>query len=322
MRIERDEEVRRAYARDASGLEMVPEGVARPESGDEVAELLRETAADRVPVTAAGSQTSTTGASIADRGLLLSLRAMEHIVDVDTASRTARVQPGVRLGELKRVLEPLGLLFPPDPTSEEDATVGGAIACNASGARSLRWGATRPHVRALRVVNAAGELLDLRRPALEKNTVGYAPVHDPVDWFVGSEGTLGIVIEAELARAPLPERVLGLALPFASEADALAFIAAARDELARPRGPLQPQCLEFFDERAAAIARDAGGDQRWAAGAGAVVYLEQDFHEGEEDTALDGWLALAERHGAGTADAQAYDSAAALREARRVDKKQ
>ena len=318
MTIVRDEEVRRAYARDASGLELVPDGVARPVSTDEVVSLMREAAGARLAVTPAGSQTSTTAASIADRGVLLSLRAMERVLDVDAASGVARVQPGVRLGELKRMLEPLGLLFPPDPTSEEDATVGGAIACNASGARSLRWGATRPHVRALTVVTASGETLELRRPALEKNTVGYAPVHDPVDWFVGSEGTLGVVVEAELALTALPERVLGLALPFATEPEALAFIAAARDALARGRGPLQPQCLEFFDERAAAIARDAGGDQRWAAGAGAVVYLEQDFHAGDEDTALDGWLALAERHGAAVADAQAYDSAAALREARRV----
>jgi FAD/FMN-containing dehydrogenase len=318
LRIERDEAVRRSYARDASGLELVPEGVARPADAAEVAELMRETAATRTAVTPAGSQTSTTGASIAERGVLLSLAAMDRVIDVDEAARTARVQPGVRLGELKRLLEPLGLLFPPDPTSEEDATVGGAVACNASGARSLRWGATRPHVRALTVVTAAGETLDLRRPALEKNTVGYAPVHDPVDWFVGSEGTLGVVVEAELALATLPARVLGLALPFASEVDALAFVAAARDELARG-GVLRPQCLEFFDERAAAIARDAGGDQRWAADASAVVYLEQDFADGDdEDAALDGWLALASAHRASVADAQAYDGAAALREARRI----
>src|SRR5690606_27018132 len=109
------------------------------------------------------------------------------------------------------------------PTSEEEATIGGALACNASGARSLRYGTTRDHALALRVALANGEVIDLRRARLEKNTVGYAMAQQPIDWFIGSEGTLGVIVEAEFALLPLPERVTGLAIPFESEADALAF---------------------------------------------------------------------------------------------------
>ena len=307
--ITRDEEIRRAYAADASGLVMVPEGVARPTSADEVAALLAEASSERMPVTAAGGQTSTTAASISDRGIVMSLRAMQRIIDIDPA---ARVEPGVLVGELKRACAAHDLLLAPDPTSEEECTVGGAVACNASGARSLRYGATRPHVRALRVALADGSLVDLRRTALEKNTVGYAMAHDPVDWFVGSEGTLGVVVEVELGLLPLPEQVVGLAIPFASEPDSLRFVVAARDSTA-----VHARCIEFFDALALGIAREAEGSRDWAAAAGAFVYVEEVPPHGV-DPALDEWLALAERHGALVDDVRVYEGETALRDARRV----
>jgi glycolate oxidase len=277
-----------------------------------VAALLAESSATRTPVTAAGAQTSTTAASITDRGVLLSLRAMGRIIELDPDARTVRCEPGVLVGELKRACAAQGLLLPLDPTSEEECTVGGAVACNASGARSLRYGATRPHVRALRVAMADGTIADLRRTALEKNTVGYQMAHDPVDWFVGSEGTLGVVVEAELSLLPLPETVVGLALPFAAEADALRFVVAAREDRR-----VHARCIEFFDVRALAIARIAEGTPGWAADAQALVYVEEVPPAGEP-AALDDWLALAERHGATVDDARVYEGESALRDARRI----
>ena len=141
--------VRQSFAHDASGLERVPESVARPRSEADVVALLRQASAEQVNVTPAGGQTSTTGASITDRGVLLSLRGLADVADIDRDRLTIRAQAGVNLGDLKRRLAADGLLFAPDPTSEDDVTVGGAIACNASGARSLLYGATRPHVAAL-----------------------------------------------------------------------------------------------------------------------------------------------------------------------------
>jgi glycolate oxidase len=310
--IERDEGVRRAYSADASGLVMMPEGVVRPGSAEEVAALLAESSSAGTAVTCAGGQTSTTGASISDHGLVLSLRGMDRVIDLDPVARIARVEPGVFVGELKRACAAHGLLLAPDPTSEEECTVGGAVACNASGARSLRYGATRPHVRALRVAMADGSIADLRRPSLEKNTVGYALAHDPVDWFVGSEGTLGVVVEIELGLLPLPEQVIGLAIPFATEQDALAFVVAARESR-----DVHPRCLEFFDRRALAIAREAESTPNWASGADAFVYVEEVPPAGTAP-ALDEWLALAEHRGALTDDVNVYEGESALREARRV----
>ena len=305
--IEHDLAVREAHSTDASGLRMVPDGVVRPHTGAEVAALLRECAASGTPVTAAGSQTSTTAGSIADRGLLLSLRAMDQVIDLDVAARTVRVQAGALLGDVKRLAAQHGLLLAPDPTSEDWSTVGGAIACNASGARSLRYGATRPHVRALTVAMPSGDLLELRRSALEKNTVGYAMVHDQIDWFVGSEGTLGVVVDAELALLPLPERVTGLAVPFVAEPDALAFVVAARDSA------LAPRCLEYFDAQALGITREAQGDRLAPPGAGALVYVED---AGAGDVPLDDWLALAEAHGALADEIRVFEGETSLREAR------
>ena len=307
-----DDGVRRAYSADASGLVMVPDGVARPTTADEVAALLAESASSRTAVTAAGGQTSTTGASISDRGTILSLRAMQRVIDIDPVARTARVEPGVLVGDLKRACAEHNLLFAPDPTSEEECTVGGAVACNASGARSFRYGATRPHVRALRVALVDGTIVDLKRTALEKNTVGYALAHDPVDWFVGSEGTLGVVVEAEVALLTLPEQVVGLAIPFTTEQHALQFVVAAREDVT-----VHPRCLEFFDVLALAIARDAGESPTWAQAASAFVYVEEVPPNGV-DPALDEWLALAEQHGALVDDVRVYEGETALREARRV----
>jgi len=310
-----DHDVRFAHARDASGLELVPEAVARPSSVEELSEILQQATAERTFVTPAGWQSSTTGASITDKGILLSLRNFSAIHDIDTDQRTVRVGAGAIVADVRRAAEAKGLLFTPDPTSEEESTVGGAIACNASGARSLRYGATGPHVRALTVLLANGEKLELRRPQLEKNTVGYRIAHDPVEWFVGSEGTLGVVVEAEFALQPLPHQVLGLVVPFASEADALAFVVAARRST-----QVHPRCLEYFDHGAMDIARAAEGSSSWATSAHAMVYVEETGarEDGDDELPLDEWLALAEAHHAMAEDIRVYDSPTSQLEARRM----
>jgi FAD/FMN-containing dehydrogenase len=167
-------------------------------------------------------------------------------------------------------------------------------------------------VRALTVALADGTVTQLRRPQLEKNTVGYALAHDPVDWFVGSEGTLGVVVEAEFALLPLPEQVIGLALPFASEAAALRFVVAARESDA-----LHPRCIEYFDDLALAIVRGGEGARDWARDASAFVYVEEEPPLGVTP-ALDEWLALAEECDGLVDDARVYEGESALREARRV----
>ena len=305
--LERDIALREGFASDASGLHLVPDAIARPASAEEVVAIIRECASSGTSVTAAGGQTSTTGGSITDAGVVLSLRTMDHLFDVDEQARTIRVEPGAIVSDIKRAAAEYGLLFAPDPTSEESCTIGGSIACNASGARTLRYGATRSHVRALTVVLASGETVELRRNPLEKNTVGYSMVHDPIDWFVGSEGTLGIVVGAELSLLPLPSRVTGLSIPFTSEQAALGFVVAAR------RSALSPRCLEYLDDLALGLTALAHSHRMAPAGAAAAVYAED---AGEDDIDLDAWLQLAEAHGALGDDVRIFEGESALREAR------
>jgi FAD/FMN-containing dehydrogenase len=274
-----------------------------------VVEIVSEAIRTNDCVTAAGSQTSLTGASITDRGTLLSMAGMKRIVDVDPVARIARVEPGVTIGELNRALLDTGLQFAPDPTSENDATIGGAIACNASGARSLRYGPTRSHVRGVTVVDGNARVVTHFRTTLEKNTVGFAAVQDPVDWYVGSEGLLGIVVEAALSLVRRPEAPVGIAIPFSSMRDALAFVVSARETAS-----LSPICLEVFDRPALGIAGESIG-RPWP-DACALIYLECDAGRDGMDRTLDAWLATADHHGAQTGDMRVFDGAQSLREAR------
>jgi len=146
----------------------------------------------------------------------------------------------------------------------------------------------------------------------EKNTVGYAAAQDPVDWFVGSEGTLGIVVEADLSLVKLPSHIVGLAIPFRTAANALQFVVAAREG----KGARLARCLEYFDSSALAIAAQSLG-ANWQSGAQSMIYLEDDAgHTGAEDVVLDAWLSLAETHDAIADDIQVFEGAQPLRDAR------
>lgn len=306
-----DKSVREAYEADASGLHMVPDLVARPDSVDEVIEVMHRATTDRVAVTCAGAQTSTTAASITDKGILLSLRSLDSISSVDEARRTITVGPGALVGEIKRTAAAAGLIFAPDPTSEEESTIGGAIACNASGARTFKYGATRRHVQALKVVTANGDLMEFRRSNLEKNTVGYAFAHDPIDWFIGSEGTLGIVVEAELALLPLPAHVLGIAVFFRTEADALRFVVATRESRA-----VAPRCIEYFDDKAIEITRGAAAGDLVPNGSGAMVYVEEEVAD-DPDSTLGRWSDVIEL-ASSEFEPLVFDGESRLREARKL----
>ncbi|MDD5482996.1 MAG: FAD-binding oxidoreductase [Kiritimatiellae bacterium] len=227
--------------------------------------------------------------------------------------------------------------FAPDPT-EGSAAIGGMIACNASGARTFHYGPTRAYVEALRLVLAEGVLLDIRRnqsfaapdgsftlvlpdgrerpgkipsyrmPAV-KNAAGYfaKPGMDLLDLFVGSEGTLGIVTEAELMLVKEPEMILGVIGFFPSEENALDFVRAARGEKLSGHLPLlgaRPLAIEYFDYRALNLLRE----QKLKLGSSAeiptlpekahtAVYIELPATEEEMENRAEELMALLEACG-------------------------
>jgi glycolate oxidase len=286
-----DPSVREAYSEDASGLVGLPDAVARPGTEAEVADIVAWCAANGTPVTPQGLRSSTVGSPLAFGGVALSLERMDRIVSIDPVRRQAIVEPGVNLGAFKRELKVQGLFFPPDPTSENECVVGGAVMTNASGARSYIYGATRPWVRSLRFVMGDGTVTEIRRSDTTKNTVGYFGFQNPVDLLVGSEGTLGVVTQIGVDLLPLPRGyVAGMAF-FPSLGAALAFVRAA--DLSRcTRGEVSPRCLELFDDGSLGLVRPQAGALGIPAGAQAAIYFEQEMAGEDPSSVLEAWLAL------------------------------
>ncbi|MGI8310986.1 FAD-binding and (Fe-S)-binding domain-containing protein [Saccharopolyspora hattusasensis] len=151
-----DEATRAAYASDASIYRRVPVAVVEPCSAADVAMVVRAAAAAGVPVTARGGGTSVAGNAIG-RGVVLDFsRRMDKIIEIDAHARTARVQPGVVLDNLRAAASEHGLTFGPDPSTHSRCTIGGMIGNNACGSHSVAWGTTADNVVELRMVRADG----------------------------------------------------------------------------------------------------------------------------------------------------------------------
>jgi glycolate oxidase len=207
-RVETDVDVVASLSRDQAPLAAagVATALVRARSVDHVLTTLRFASERRIPVVTRGAGTGLAGgANAVDGCIVLSVAAMNRIVRVDVANRTAVVEPGVLNGALAAEVALHGLFYAPDPASRAISTIGGNIATNAGGACCLKYGVTGDHVAALQVVTGEGELL--RTGALTaKNVAGL----DLTRLLVGSEGTLGVIVEAtvRLLRAPRPASTL------------------------------------------------------------------------------------------------------------------
>ncbi|MDZ4805708.1 MAG: FAD-binding oxidoreductase [Candidatus Eisenbacteria bacterium] len=302
----RDADIRQAYSEDASGLIGVPDAVARPASASEVADLIAWCADRRVPVTPQGLRSSTVGSPLAMGGVALSLEKLDRLIDIDPVRRLATAGPGINLGLFKKAVTEAGLFFPPDPTSENECTLGGAVMTNASGARSYRYGAIRPWVEAIDLILGDGRPTTITRSHTTKNTVGYFGFQNPVDLIVGSEGTLGVATRLVVRLLPEPPghlagmaffRELPDAVVFVQEADRKALRGGHRAEIegmGGKSGVPQPRCLELFDEGSLAMIRPEAGSLNVPAAARAAIYFEEECEPESLDERLESWLALIE----------------------------
>ncbi len=280
-------------------LEGRPDAVARPKDEAEVREILAAASGGGVPVTFAGGQTSLTGASAAEEGILLATENLGRILDIapdpKTGGMTAVAESGIFLGDFQRALEREGWLYPPDPTSRNEARLGATVATNATGEDTLLYGPTRRWVRGLRVVTAAGETRELRRPPgnrppEEKATAGYYDASDEIDLLIGSEGTLAAITRVTVDLVPLPPGYFaGLAF-FPTLLDALRFTVAARRD---PR--LTPRALELLDRASLDLVGENPEGIRWPGATGAAIAFKAEYRDGEDrDRALAAWLDLLE----------------------------
>ena len=227
------------------------DAIFTPADESELLEILHRASSGGIPVTFAGALTGVTGAAVPQGGWSISLLRLNRL---EICPGRAIVGPGVLLRDLQAAALRSSQFYAPDPT-ENTSSLGGNIAANASGSRSYRFGATRDHVLALRVALINGEILDLRRgqpldfpvpairlPHTTKYSAGYrlAPGMDAVDLFIGSEGTLGVVTQAELRLLPAPGELLGGVVFFPSEEAAL-------DAVERWRSEPSLRMIEYLD---------------------------------------------------------------------------
>jgi D-lactate dehydrogenase (cytochrome) len=328
--------------------------VVIPENSEEVAAALARASEERTPVTVAGAGTGIVGGRVPLGGVVLSTERLNRIGEIvrEDGGGRAMVGAGVVLADFQREVRARGLLYPPDPT-ESSCFVGGTVATNASGARTFKYGPTRRYVRRLKVALAGGDLLDIRRgeifadsegrisvplaggrsiearlpsytmPATRKHAAGYfvAPGMDLIDLFVGSEGTLGVVTEAEVSLLPQPEGVLAGVVFFKQEEDLLAFVREVRSRSLRTRAGetrehdekvargeelsfdecfipvgIDARALEYFDTESLKFLRE-----RYPLvplGAAGAVFFEQETTASTEENLLTAWYALLQQHNA------------------------
>ncbi len=325
--------------------------VTFPESAEDVAEILAAATRDRTLVTVSGAGTGTVAARVPFGGMVIATDKLNRIEEVNhrkDGGGTAVAQAGVRLIDLQRAVEAENLLYPPDPT-ERTCFLGGTIATNASGARTFKYGATRNYIEHLKIALATGEVIEIRRgqlfadddgritiplssgrkisarlptyqmPRVRKHASGYfvAPGMDLIDLFVGSEGTLGAIIEAELRLLPKPEGLLSGVVFFDDENNLLAFVRAARERSlanrtgsnltqqieqrgvsgglsAREADHLDARAIEYFDEQSLSFLRQKYESvPQSAVGA---IFFEQETTSATEDSLTGKWASLIERH--------------------------
>lgn len=197
-------EERYAYAQDATNIKEIknlPDVVVFVENIEQVQNVVKLANKYKTPIICRGAGTNVVGACSTEHGgIILNFSKMNKILEINRENMTARVQSGVVLGDLQKAVESFGLFYPPDPSNLAVSTIGGSIAQSSGGAKSFKYGTTKDYVIDMKVVMANGEILQTGSNTI-KNATGY----NLNTLFVGSEGTLGIVVEATLKLIPKPE---------------------------------------------------------------------------------------------------------------------
>lgn len=264
-----------------------PGCVVLPETATQVRDVVRTCVELGLPYVARGAGTGLSGGALPRTdGVLVVTSRMRRIVEVDAVNLRARVQPGVANLEVTRAVEPHGLYYAPDPSSQQVCSIGGNVAENSGGAHCLKYGFTTHHVLGVELVTPEGELVQLG------GATAQSPGYDLVGVVVGSEGTLGIVTEVTLRLMPQPEQIRTLLAGFAGTSPAghavSAIIAAG----------VVPAAIEMMDALAIEAAEACVGCG-YPPGAGAVLIVEVDGPGGEVESELADVIRLCREHGAG-----------------------
>lgn len=282
----RDKDQLLAYSYDATGERHWPDIVVLPKSTEQVSQALALAHRYRVPVIGRGAATNLSGGTTPlVGGLVVSFARMNRILDVNVEKRTVRVQPGVVNAELADVLRPLGWFYPPDPSSHRISTIGGNLAENAGGPHCVKYGVTTHHAEALEAVLSDGRVVRLGRVGARDRRLDIASL------VIGSEGTLALVTEADLAIRPLPLTTCTVLVSFRTVAEAVQAVS----EVVANR--LNPAALELMDRESIRVVESfvhAG----YPVDAGAVLLVELDGTTIEVDQGLSTLRNIVAKHSA------------------------
>jgi glycolate oxidase len=228
-----------------AGIHVYPEVLVEPTTTEQVSAIMKYAFENNIPVTPRGQGTGLVGGAVAIYGgIMLNLCLMDRILELDEATMTLTVEPGVLLMDIYKYVEAFDLFYPADP-GEKSATIGGNISTNAGGMRAVKYGVTRDYVKGLEVVLADGTVMMLSGKNA-KNSSGYSLK----DLVIGSEGSLAVVTKAVLRLIPLPGKVISLLVPFTDLKSAIRTVPQAA------KLKVMPTSIEFMEQEVILAAED------------------------------------------------------------------
>jgi D-lactate dehydrogenase (cytochrome) len=325
MIIKKDKSIIQNYFEDSSCVRGAnAEFIAIAETESDISPFLRKMAMSNTPVTIAGALTGNTASGLAFGGVVLSLEKLNKIGEIekiDENNAFVTVQSGAKIRDIKLKTYNYGWMYPPDPT-EKNASIGGNVSTNASGGRGFKFGVTRNYVQALKVVFSDGSVALIKRgqyfadengeiifdtdrgkkyitlpkyclPVI-KNAAGYYnyPCADLIDIFIGSDGTLCVIVEVALKLILHFKEVIGGIIFFEKYNNAYKFIntikvISKKTKEKKLKDSISAMSLEYFDRNALLIIKDDYPIIPDNVEAG--VMFEQDVYEDNLDILMDKW---------------------------------
>lgn len=219
-------------------LSFLPEAIVRPTTKEQISQIVKLANAEKFSIVPRGAGTGLSGGSIpVENCVIVDMSRWNTIIEIDTENLTAWVEPGVITATLHAEVEKIGLFYPPDPGSMNICTIGGNVAENSGGLRGLKYGVTKNYVMGMEVVLPNGEII-LCGGKTVKDVAGY----NLKDFFIGSEGTLGIFTRILLKLIPKPATSKTMLAYFNSQTDAGKAVSAIIAQ------KIIPATVEFLDK--------------------------------------------------------------------------
>lgn len=335
MIIKTNKDTFRHYLEDSSGMVgATADKLYIPQTKEEVSFLLKELSDKKIPVTIVAGCTGVTGGCLAYSGVILSTEKFNSIGKIQEISKNkaiVKVGSGVTVNQIKNYVLENGWMYAPDPT-EKTATIGGNISTNASGSRGFKYGTTRNYINAIEIVFCDGSYATIKRgetfadnngaiilqtnlcqkklqlpkyhlPDI-KNAAGYYNYKnaDLIDIFIGHEGTLGVIISAELILIRPFETLFGGIIFFNKKEESWKFVKEIRELSAKNKENnvigINAMSLEYFDKNALNLIKpyypiipndvDSG------------ILFEQDCTKNTYDILMEKWITIIEKYGINT----------------------